>query len=79
MSNPVISTNGSKIWYNEYSVYHRLDGPALEYITGLKVWYINGIHIYELRPDGTTSKGDMTDIPDSIKQSIAIETLKVQS
>jgi hypothetical protein len=78
MSNPTISNNGSKIWYNEDAKLHRVDGPAVEYKDGTKAWWINGTRIYTLCPKGTTYNGDMNDIPLAIKQSIISETLKLQ-
>ena len=32
----------AKIWQNDKGEYHRLDGPALEWIDGEKHWYLNG-------------------------------------
>jgi hypothetical protein len=29
-------------WYNDKGKFHRLDGPAIEYANGAKVWYVNG-------------------------------------
>ncbi len=31
-------------YYNEQSVYHREDGPAIEYANGYKSWIVNGIY-----------------------------------
>jgi hypothetical protein len=31
-----------KVWKNKKGEYHRLDGPAIEYPSGYKVWYKNG-------------------------------------
>src|SRR4051812_21269895 len=33
---------GTKRWTNEKGFYHRLDGPACEYLNGNKFWYMNG-------------------------------------
>ena len=35
---------GTKLWYSdpEQTIYHREDGPAIEYADGDKSWYING-------------------------------------
>ena len=37
-----IDTDGTKRWYNEDGLYHRLDGPAIELLNGTKRWYLNG-------------------------------------
>jgi hypothetical protein len=42
MSNPVISKNGDKKWYNSEGELHRLEGPAWEYKDGYKEWWVNG-------------------------------------
>lgn len=38
--NPVITKSGYKMWYQGDGL-HRLDGPAVIYPNGTKVWYIN--------------------------------------
>ena len=35
-----IDTDGSKQWYLN-DMFHRTDGPAVEYADGTKVWYLN--------------------------------------
>jgi hypothetical protein len=39
-----INSNGSKFYYKykAMTILHREDGPALEYSTGRKEWYLNG-------------------------------------
>ena len=34
---------GNKFWRNKNGVFHRLDGPAIEYSDGGKQWYLNGV------------------------------------
>jgi hypothetical protein len=41
MNNPEIDEKGNKIWRNSNGQWHREDGPAWEYASGTKVWYIN--------------------------------------
>ena len=41
MNNPVIDEDGTKRWYNEMGQLHRLDGPALIYKDGAKIWLQN--------------------------------------
>ena len=41
MSKPVVDNYGDKRWYNKYDRLHRLDGPAVEYASGDKAWYIS--------------------------------------
>jgi hypothetical protein len=77
MSNPVIDEFETKIWYNDKRVFHRIDGPALEWKKGTKQWYINGSFVFTLWTDGVTQKGNMTNIPDGIKQSIIEHILKL--
>ena len=39
-----ITQNGSKLYYKDKAmmILHREDGPAVEYVDGDKVWYLNG-------------------------------------
>ena len=39
-----IDKNGTKFYYKDkaMTIYHRLDGPALEYADGYKSWYVDG-------------------------------------
>jgi hypothetical protein len=39
-----IDTNGSKFYYKDRKMtfLHRVDGPAIEYASGSKYWYLNG-------------------------------------
>jgi len=32
--------NGTRKWYSD-GLYHRVDGPAVEYAHGSKLWYVN--------------------------------------
>ena len=41
MNEPVVDSNGTKRWYKD-DLFHRLDGPAVEYTNGTKVWYKEG-------------------------------------
>jgi hypothetical protein len=34
--------NGCTCYYNENNQYHRTDGPAIEWASGDKEWYVNG-------------------------------------
>lgn len=38
-----IDCHGIKIWTNKNGQYHRIDGPAIEYVDGSKFWYKNGL------------------------------------
>ena len=42
MSNPEVDCLGNKYWYNEKRIFHRIDGPAVEYKHGTKEWFFNG-------------------------------------
>ena len=39
-----INERGSKFYYKDkaMTIYHREDGPAIEYADGYKAWYLNG-------------------------------------
>jgi len=37
-----VDANGNVHYYNNIELYHRLDGPAIEWCDGGKEWYING-------------------------------------
>jgi len=37
-----ICTSGTKRWYLDNKVFHREDGPAIEYAVGTKCWYLYG-------------------------------------
>ena len=53
MSKMEVDRNGNKIWRNSKGMAHREDGPALEYASGSKTWYIDGnLH----REDGPASE-----------------------
>ena len=39
-----IDLYGNKYWKNDKGEYHREDGPAIERVEGMKVWYVNGRH-----------------------------------
>ena len=39
--------NGSKYWFKD-GLRHRLDGPAIEFGSGLKYWFINDKYVTEL-------------------------------
>jgi hypothetical protein len=55
MTNPIISENGDKIWYNTQGQLHREEGPAIERFDGRKEWRINGLlH----REDGPAAEWD---------------------
>lgn len=42
MANYLIDKNGTKYYYNDEGKYHRTDGPAIEYSTGGKEWWVCG-------------------------------------
>ncbi len=56
----VVDEAGNTFYYNEKGQYHRIDGPAVYYIEGYKVWWVNG-KIHRLDgpaveyPDGTVA------------------------
>ena len=54
-----IDQYGTKIWRNPNSgVWHREDGPGIEYVGGSKHWYLNGIRHREDNPAIEYINGD---------------------
>lgn len=49
---------GTKFWYKGNN-YHREDGPAIEYIDGIKRWYLNGINYTEERYNKEIAKRNL--------------------
>ena len=41
MDNPVVDQHGDKKWY-QHGQLHREDGPAIEFVHGLKFWWLHG-------------------------------------
>jgi hypothetical protein len=41
-----VYTNGDKFWHLN-GLRHRLDGPAVVWISGSKAWFLNGEHLTE--------------------------------
>jgi len=39
--------NGDKVWKLPSGDLHREDGPAIEFLSGFKIWWINGIQYTE--------------------------------
>ena len=37
-----VNENKTICWYNKKDQLHRLDGPAIEYADGYKVWFVEG-------------------------------------
>jgi hypothetical protein len=53
-----IDSFGNKRWKNKHGKFHRLGGPAIEYLSGAEEWYENGLRH---RSDGPAAKfGDGT-------------------
>lgn len=42
----MIDDQETKFWFKN-SKRHRINGPAVEYLNGDKLWYINNIHLTE--------------------------------
>ena len=46
----IVNCNGVKYWCKYWYLngkLHRVDGPAVEWSSGSKMWYLNGIYYYE--------------------------------
>ncbi len=53
-----IDKDGNRTWLNSKGQFHRIDGPAIEYADGDKIWHKNGVKHREDGPaiiytDGT--------------------------
>jgi len=42
-----VNKYGDRIWRNQDGLFHREDGPAIEYADGAKYWYLNGQRLTE--------------------------------
>lgn len=42
-----VEESGEIRWYNEQGQFHREEGPACEYPSGAKSWYLNGQRLTE--------------------------------
>jgi hypothetical protein len=47
MESSYINENGAKVWKLPNGNLHREDGPAIEFLSGFKIWYINGVYYTE--------------------------------
>ena len=42
-----VDAYGTRRYYNAAKQSHRTDGPAIEYASGIKWWFLHGIRYYE--------------------------------
>jgi hypothetical protein len=75
-----IDEDGSKYYYSDaaMTIYHRLDGPAIEYADGAKSWYIDDNCLTEEDFNRRTAKEivlTMDQIAD--KFGVSVEQLKI--
>ena len=68
--------NGNVVYRNKDGDWHREDGPAIEWIDGDREWCINHEPIASL-VNGEVRIHTKGKLPKLIKQSIAMEVLKV--
>ena len=52
--------NGDRYWSNKDKQLHREDGPAVEFASGYKAWYINGLYHREDGPAIESASGTRT-------------------
>ena len=38
-----VDVSGNRVWRNAANQYHRVDGPAIEWVNGDKSWWVNGL------------------------------------
>ena len=50
-----VSDDGTRKWYSD-GLYHRVDGPAVEYADGSKEWWIDGVKYTEREFIALTTK-----------------------
>ena len=43
----VVSSTGAKRYYNSSGVFHRTDGPAVEWADGTREWWLYGVRYAE--------------------------------
>jgi hypothetical protein len=41
--------NGSVYYFNSENELHRIDGPAVEYLNGIRTWYLNGKFMFKYK------------------------------
>jgi hypothetical protein len=56
-----IDAAGTKLYYKdkEKTILHRVDGPAVEYYNGVKIWYLNNVQHCMNGPAAELSNGSM--------------------
>ena len=71
-----VCANGNVEYRNSKGERHRTDGPAIEWFDGTKEWFISGEPLVTMY-NGKVTIWTECKLPKLIKQSIAMEALKV--
>ena len=75
-----IDENGNKRYYSDrdMTIYHREDGPAIEYVNGEKSWYLTSEYITEDEHARRTAKEIVLTIDEiAAKFGVSVEQLKI--
>ena len=74
-----ISEDGHKFYYKdtEMTIFHREDGPAIEYANGYKAWWLNGLWTSEAEFKKRTAK-EITLTMDEIAAKLGIDVSKLK-
>jgi hypothetical protein len=74
-----ISKYGNKFYYKdkEMKIFHREDGPAVEWVDGYKAWYLNNVKYTEEEFLKRTAK-EITLTMDEIADKLGIDVSKLK-
>jgi len=74
-----IDENGCKRYYKDKSmtILHRLDGPAVEFADGYKVWYVDGKYLSEKEFNTLTKPLELTLDDIAAKFGVDVSKLKI--
>ena len=75
-----INVNGTKHYYSdrEMEIFHREDGPAIEYADGSKEWYINGERLTEKAFNTRMNPVELTLDEIAKKFGVSVDKLKIK-
>jgi hypothetical protein len=76
-----ITESGHKLYYSDrkMTIYHREDGPAVEYNNGDKWWYLNGESMSEAEHTRRTAKEIVLTMDEiAAKFGVSVEGLKIR-
>ena len=73
-----IDSSGNKFYYKDkaMTIFHREDGPAIEFADGTKLWFIDGKELSEEKFNATVNKSLERNSNSYIKDAIWYEKLR---